>query len=282
MSELAHLRRTYEAIEAPRDITVVAARAHLEEAIRRDQATRGRQRERRRRTAVLAVAAVVAIFGTASAFAAVNGFSKLRELLSIEPFALGKQTRMVEGVRFSFNVSHGGWENGPVEKLASGKSRNRGLFVSKSTVGPQGAEAILFWTGFLHRSEGAPCGTLFGPAIDGSIADLAAAVAKAPGTILLQAPTLVIVGGRRAMHVALGVRHDRGCDPGFFFAWKPRAPRGQCWGACWLESKVGDTIRVWIVAVKGTRLFIEAQTTKDASDAVEREIAEIVRSIRFH
>jgi hypothetical protein len=202
--------------------------------------------------------------------------------LSVEPFALGKQTRTVEGVRFSFNVSHSGWENGPAERLAKAEYRNRGLFVSKSTVGPQGAEAMIFWTGFLHRSEGVPCGTLFGPAIDGAIADLASAIARAPGTTLLQAPTLVTVGGHRAMHVALRVRHDRGCDPGFFFAWKPRGPRGQCWGACWLESNVGDTIRVWIVALKGTRLFIEAQTTKDAGDAVEREIAQIVRSIRFH
>jgi hypothetical protein len=260
---------------------LVQFRADLEDAIRREQATRGRQRERRRRIAVLVVAAVVAIFGTASAFATVNGFSKLRELLSVEPFALGKQTRMVEGVRFSFTVSHGGWENGPAERLASGRFRNQGLFVSKSTSGPQGAEAILFWTGFLHRSEGAPCGTLFGPAIDGSIADLAVAVAKAPGTTLLQAPTPVTMGGRRAMHVKLRVRQDRGCDPGFFFAWKPRGPRGQCWGACWLESNVGDTISVWIVAVKRTRLFIEAQTTQDAGQAVEREIAEIVQSIRF-
>lgn len=265
---------------------LVQFRTDLEEAIRRDQAIRGRQRERRRRIAVLAVAAVVAIFGTASAFATVNGFSKLRELLSVEPFALGKQTRTVEGVRFSFNVSHGGWENGPAEKLASGEFRNRGLFVSKSTVGPQGAEAVIFWTGFLHRSEGAPCGTLFGRAIDGSIADLAAAVAKAPGTKLIQRPTSVTVGGRRALHVVLRVRQDRGCDPGYFFAWSPRGPRGECWGACWLESNVGDTIRVWIVAVKGTRLFIQAQTAKDAgfraaSDAVELEIAEIVQSIRF-
>jgi hypothetical protein len=262
--------------------TLVQFRTDLEEAIRREQATRGRQRERRRRIAVLALAAVVAIFGAASAFATVNGFSKLREFLSVEPFALGKQTRTVEGVRFSFRVSHGGWENGPVEKVASDQFRNRGLFVSKSTVGPQGAEAIVFWTGFLHRTEGAPCGTLFGRAIDGSIANVASAIAKAPGTTLLQAPTLVTIGGRRAMHVALRVRQDRGCDPGFFFAWKPQGPRGECWGACWLESNVGDTIRVWIVAVNGTRLFIEAQTTKDAGDAVDREIAEIVRSIHFH
>ena len=260
---------------------LVQFRADLEAAIRRDQAARARERQRRRRIAVVAVAAVVAIFGAASAFANVNGFSKIRELLSVEPFALGKQMRSVEGVRLSFNVSHGGWENGPAEELARGEFRNRGLFVSKCTVGPQGAEAVIFWTGFLHQSAGAPCGTLFGRAIDGSIADLAAAVAKAPGTKLIQPPTRVTVGGRRAVHVVLKVRHDRGCDPGYFFAWTPRGPRGECWGACWLQSNVGDTIRVWIVAVKGTRLFVEAQTAKDAGDAVEREIAEIVRSIRF-
>jgi hypothetical protein len=29
-------------------------------------------------------------------------------------------------------------------------------------------------------------------------------------------------------------------------------------------------------------MFIEAQTSKNAGDAVEQEISEIVRSIRFH
>jgi hypothetical protein len=261
---------------------LVQFRTDLEEAIRRDQANRARQRERRRRMAVLVVAAVFAIFGTASAFATVNGFSKLRELLSVEPFAHDRLTRTVEGVRFSFSVPQPGWENGPAERLASGKFRNRDLFISKSTVGPQGAEAVIFWTGFRDRTEATPCAKLLGFATARSTAELAAAVAKAPGTKLVREPILMTVGGRRAMHVALKVRNDRGCDPGFFFTWKPRGPLGQCLGACWLESNVGDTIRVWIVAVNGTRLFIEAQTTKDASDAVEREISEIVRSIRFH
>jgi hypothetical protein len=260
---------------------LVRFRTDLEEAIRREQAARARQRERRRRIAVLAVVAAVAIFGTASAFATVNGFSVLRELLSAEPFALGKQTRTVEGVRFSFNVSHAGWENGPAVRLAGGKLQNRGLFVSKSTVGPQGAEAVVFWTGFRDRTPAAPCAKLDGFATARSTGGLAAAAATAPGTKLVRGPVPMSIGGRRAVHVAVEVRNDRGCDPGFFFTWRPRGPRGQCWGACWLESRVGDTVRVWIVEVKGTRLFIGAQTAKDAGHAVEREIAEIVRSIHF-
>ena len=48
----------------------------------------------------------------------------------------------------------------------------------------------------------------------------------------------------------------------------------------WTDTDVGDTIRVWIVDVHGTRLFIEAET-KQGAGVVEREITKIVRSIRF-
>ena len=49
----------------------------------------------------------------------------------------------------------------------------------------------------------------------------------------------------------------------------------------WMESTVGDTIRVWFVDVDGTRLFIEAETSIRADAALEREIERIVGSIRF-
>jgi hypothetical protein len=52
-------------------------------------------------------------------------------------------------------------------------------------------------------------------------------------------------------------------------------------GPCWVKTNVGDTIRVWIVEVKGTRLFFEAETTDQASPALEQEIQQIVGSIRF-
>jgi hypothetical protein len=41
------------------------------------------------------------------------------------------------------------------------------------------------------------------------------------------------------------------------------------------------TIRVWIVDVDGTRLFIEAESYKGAGPEVEQAIQQIVDSIRF-
>jgi hypothetical protein len=245
---------------------LVQFRTDLEEAIGRDQAARPRRRHQR---LVVLVAAAVVVVGTASAFATVRDFS------FVEPFAHGTVSRSVEGVRFSLRVPRTGWENGPHEQIG-GKSRTRSLYISKSTVGPQGAEALIFWTGFREGHEAAPCAKLLGSASGRSTTDLAAAVARAPGTKLVRGPTRVTVGGRPAKHVVLTVRKDVGCDPGFFFTW-----RSQDWGAFWPGTNVGDTIRVWIVDVRGTRLFIEAETAKQAGRNVEQEITKIVGSIRF-
>jgi hypothetical protein len=211
---------------------------------------------------------------------------------NVPPFARGKVSRTVEGVRFSFVVPRTGWENGPHERVGRTKSRplfrTHSLLISKSMVGGQAAEAVIFWTGFRDRTEAAPCETLLGSAIDQSRAAIAAAVARAPGTKLVTGPTRVTVGGRPAQHVVLKVRRDRGCDPGYFFTWQT-----QCWGACWIRTDARDTIRVWILIVGGTRLFIEAATkerhaiTKEPVASaelkkVEQEITKIVGSIRFH
>ena len=108
-----------------------------------------------------------------------------------------------------------------------------------------------------------------------SAADLAAAVATAPGTELVTGPSNVTLGGRPAKHVALTVRKNVGCDPGFFYSW-----RGAKVGASWQAPWDGDTIRVWIVDVDGTRLFIEA-VTRQAAGGQKREAEQIVESIRF-
>jgi hypothetical protein len=254
---------------------LVRFRTDLEEAIGREQAGRGRQGKHRRRIAVLAAAVVVV--GTASAFASV------RELV-VESPTYERVSRTVEGVRFSFSVPRSGWEEGPHERIeGSAGFRDRSLLVSKSTVGPQGAEAVIFWAGFRGDGEATPCAKLLSPATYASTTDVAAAVATAPGTKIVKGLTRVMIGGRPATHVVLTVRKDLGCDPGFFFTWQPRGRRGQCLGACWLESSVGDTIRVWIVDVGGKPLFIEAQTTEAAMQAghLDREITKIVASIRF-
>ena len=76
--------------------------------------------------------------------------------------------------------------------------------------------------------------------------------------------------------MVLTVRKNVGCDPGFFYTW--RAVSG---GTLWLTTDVGDTIRVWIVPVGGMRLFIAAATNDQATSSLEKEIQQIVESIRF-
>lgn len=179
---------------------------------------------------------------------------------------VGSHSLTVEGVPFSFSVPTSGWE------------RFGSLYISKSTVGPQGAEAVIYWTSFPDGAYAYPCAhlLLLGHPIGSSAADLAAAVSTARGTELVAGPSDVTVGGRAAKHVVLTVREDVGCDPGFFFAWQ------QDWGgAFWAATELGDTIRVWIVDVDGTRLFIAGETSKQAGSDLEQEIQEIVGSIRF-
>jgi hypothetical protein len=189
-------------------------------------------------------------------------------------------SRVVDGVRFSFEIPKCCWEQGPHMRV-HGRFRDGKLLISESTVGPQGAEAVLFWTSFPDGDRADACGSLTSALVGPSAANLAAAVARAPGTKLVKGPSDVAVGGRPAKHVVLRVREDFGCDPGFFYTWWPRGPRGQCWGACWLESSESDTIRVWIVAVGGTRLFFEAATTKQGGSYSDKDIRQIVESIRF-
>ena len=75
--------------------------------------------------------------------------------------------------------------------------------------------------------------------------------------------------------MVVGVHRNVGCDPGFFYSW-----REVFGGAFWRTTDVGDTIRVWIVAVGGQRLFIAAATRGRV--VLNKEIQQIVESIRFY
>jgi hypothetical protein len=134
-------------------------------------------------------------------------------------------SRIVEGVPFSFSVRTRDWTTGPIESLPNGGLRSGRLLISKSIVGPQGAEAVVFWTSFPNGDRADPCGNLLSPPVGPSAADLAAAVATAPGTELVTGPSGVTVGGYPAKHVMLTVREGVGCDPGFFYRWD-----AECWG----------------------------------------------------
>jgi hypothetical protein len=182
----------------------------------------------------------------------------------------------VQGVSFSVDVPRSGWSRGPIERLPDGSMRQGNLLISKSIEGPQGAEAVIFWTTYPDDPAADPCSSLVKP--NGpSAAELAANVATAPGTELVTGPTGLTLGGFPAQLVVLTVRDAiPGCDPGFLYTW-----HAECWGPCWMETNVGDTISVWIVDVGGKRLFIEAETTTHADARLEAEVQQIVESIRF-
>jgi hypothetical protein len=186
-------------------------------------------------------------------------------------------SRSVKGVPFTLTVPDGNWADGPITRLPDGSGFREGdILISQSITGPQGAEAVIFWTRFPDGNQASACADLLDPSLGPAASDLAAAVAAAPGTELLEGPSDVTVGGYPAKHVLLRVREDRGCDPGYFYTW-----RGGCWGMCWVETNKDDTIELWIVDVAGKLLFIEAETTTQADSDLEREIQQIVRSIRF-
>lgn len=186
-----------------------------------------------------------------------------------------------DGVRFSFRVPAARpplvddpwarFRSLPTATLPGGP-----ISLNRSIMGPQGAEAIVYWTSFPHGDHAEPCARLLPRSIGRSAARLAAAVARAPGTRLVRGPSNVTLGGRRGKHVVLMVRKEVGCDPGFFYRW-----RDVYGGPLWPTTEVGDTIRVWVVKVDGRLLFIAAATTAQASGWLKKEAQAIVESIRF-
>jgi hypothetical protein len=177
---------------------------------------------------------------------------------------VGRNALTVDGLPMSFTVRRHGWEHfGDIS-------------INKSIVGPQGAEAMIFWTSFPDGEHADPCARLSSQPVASSVDELGFAVSTAPGIELVSGPSNVLVDGRPAQHVVLAVLKDLGCDPGYFYTWHDRTR-----GALWPSTNVDDTIRVWIIAVRRTIVFIEAETTTQASAQLEHEIEQIVRSIRF-
>ena len=191
-----------------------------------------------------------------------------------------RQTVTEKGLQFSFRVPTSmRWEGGSWERkssISTSKSSGGPVSINRSIRGPQGAEAIIFWSSFPDGDYADPCAPLLGRSLGRSAAKFAAAVSTAPGTKLVKGPANVTLGGHPAKHVVLTVRENVGCEPGFFYTWR------DTWGgALWPTTSVGDTVKVWIVNVKGVRLFIAAATTTQATGWLKKEVQQIVESIRF-
>jgi hypothetical protein len=173
----------------------------------------------------------------------------------------------VDGVPFSFAVL-------PLER-DSGWAMYDYTEISKNTFGSDEAEAMLYWTAYPEGAHTDRCSKLDLP-LDGSMVELADAIAATAGTTLVSGPTYVTVGGRPTQRVVLTVTEDLGCDPKYFFTSEPA--RG---GPAWWETKVNATIRVWLVDVDGTRFFIGGESRPRATTELVQELDDIVDSIRF-
>jgi hypothetical protein len=174
----------------------------------------------------------------------------------------------------SFNVPvTPGWER-PGSK--GGWTRYGSNYLSKDIAGSQGAEAVLYWTGFPGGGWASLCPGLVEFPSAHSGADLAVAVSTVPGLGLVSGPSEVTVGGRTAYRMEFTVDEDLGCDPGYFFTW--RYVKG---GPFWSHTSVGDTITVWIVEREQGPWVIAGETTPDADRELSGEIPQIVDSIRF-
>ena len=170
---------------------------------------------------------------------------------------------------FSFTVGAGWQSFGP----------SYPNYITRSVGRQEGAEALIYWTnlsGIRVPMLAAPCHYLRTQRPGLAAADLAAVVAAAPGTDLISGPSDVTLGGYPAQHVALTVREDVGCDPGFFFTYP-----NVFGGALWPETAPGDTVRVWIIDVEGDLLFIAGETRPNASAGLEQDVVDIVQSIQF-
>jgi hypothetical protein len=178
--------------------------------------------------------------------------------------AIGRHSMTKAGVPFSLNVPTSGWIS------------NGDFGIDKSTGVTADGAGFIFWMETPIGVFADPCASVKSPPAGPSAAELAAAVAAVPGTDLVSGPSDVIVGGHPAKHVVITVREDVGCDASSFYLWyAPRADLAR------YATELGSTIRVWIVDVNGTLVWIDGETYKGAGPEPGQQIQHIVDSIQF-
>jgi len=186
--------------------------------------------------------------------------------------AIGRHAFSQNGVGFSLEFAGSGWASSGIA-VADGGTLTKGFAQTKD------AAWMLLWS--IDGVYADPCGQVTGPPVSPSADDLASAVATLPGTELVSGPEDVTLGGRSATHVAITIPDDIACAPSDFHLWYDAAgcdgdiPCGR-WA-----SALGETNHVWIFEVDGKHVSIEAETYKGASPELEREVQQIVESIRF-
>lgn len=152
---------------------------------------------------------------------------------------------------------------------------SEGWYLTKSSVGTPRPETYVMFVP-VDNLLADPCASAPAmPAVGPTVDDLAVAAAALPGTDV--APTLdVTLGGQVGKVVEYVIPEDITCAAGKFTIW--RDPAG---GTLWEEAPYGETVRMWILDVDGSRFVITAVHHSTSSDADKAELQGIVESVTF-
>ena len=178
--------------------------------------------------------------------------------------AAGKHSMTRNGIRLSVTLPRSGW-----------LSEMSFFFNKRVGTNPEGA-SLLFWDANPIGVFADPCAQTKASPAGPSAADLASGVSTLPGADLVSGPTDVTVGGYPAKHVVLTVPEDAACGAEgleFNLWYAPEVDR--------YISALGATMRVWIIDVDGTIVWIDGETYKGAGSGPGQEIQQIIDSIQF-
>jgi hypothetical protein len=178
--------------------------------------------------------------------------------------AVGEHSMMRNGVRLSVRLPTADWQS------------NQGFFFDKSVgTTPEGA-SLLFWDANPIGVFADPCAQTKARPAGPSAADLSSAVSTIPGTDLVSGPSDVTVDGRPAKYVVITVPEDAACQADSFYLWYAQSEEQARY-----ISQLGATMRVWIIDVDGTIVWIDGETYKGAGPGPGQEIQQIIDSIQF-
>ena len=187
------------------------------------------------------------------------------------PLTVGRHTLTEDDTVFSMQVPAGWHSSGP---NCSGCANADGGWLQR---GPDdstdpGSVWMPLWSVDGVASD--PCSREPAP-VATSVAELADDVATIPGIDVVTAPEDVVIGGRPGKHVVIQVPADIGCPARQFYLWADH-------GIFRFATALEQTNYVWIVELEGGGHFwIEAETYKGSTKALEQEIQSMIDSIEF-
>ena len=172
-----------------------------------------------------------------------------------------------EGIPFSMSVVAPGWVS------------QQGFELVNGPVGAPDGASFIFWNFTPDNVFADPCAhTPLAPAAGPGIANLASAVSRICGTQLVSGPSDVTVSGHPAKRVVITIPEDIDCSAASFKLWYDdgMGPGGGRW-----PTVLPSTMRVWIIDVDGTLVWIDGETYENTSPALERDMQKMIDSIEF-